>query len=273
MKNITLFSHILNEELLLPGWLNHHKKLFTHGVILNCMSTDRSAEIIRQICPTWEVIDVKYAPGIDILGIQYFEEKYDGWKMALNVSEYLIIDDLQKYVLDLEEAGKVGVCSTGIIIVDRPDDFELNQFKEIDLMKYKDYGYIEQGKAWSGNTENLRQTINLCCRNRLLHRNHNGRYEAGRHRTELDVEVDDKIFVAWLGRGSPELYLHRCNEWSNPPNGVNIWNDPRCFDWYKLKYSQFWSSENDKSVNLFEAIPLYKKYIDSLYSFHSSCSS
>ena len=51
----TVLSHIYNEEYLLPLWLNHHKKHFDHGIIIDYNSTDHSVEIIREICPTWEV--------------------------------------------------------------------------------------------------------------------------------------------------------------------------------------------------------------------------
>lgn len=230
------------------------------------MSTDRSVEIIKEICPTWEIFDVKNTLGVDISGIQHFEQKYDGWKMALNISEYLIIDDLQSYIKKLEQEGLIGVRSTGVILVDRPDNFSLHQFNQIDLITKKDYGYLEQGKAWSGNIEDISETTDFVFRSRLLHRNYHGRYHAGRHQTELDVEIDPNLYVAWFGRGSPELYRHRCKEWSNPPNTFTLWGETgRCFPWYEDKYIEFWKSENKKSVDIFEQIPNYKKYLDHLY--------
>lgn len=276
-----LFAHILNEELLLPCWLHHHKKLFQHGVIINCMSTDRSVEIIKQICPTWEIFDTKNTPGVDILGIEKLEEKYTGWKMALNVSEFLIIDNLDKYIQKLEQKGVIGVRSTGVIIVDRPNEFDIKQFEDDEFIYKKDYGYFEQGKAWNGDSSNLFATTEETFRSRLFHRNHNGRYTSGRHNTELDVEIDPELFVAWIGRGSPELYLHRCNVWSNPPNGITLWGETgKCFSWYSEKSQQFWESENQKSQNLFELSKLYFDYIHHLKSLlrdtsnilnHSKC--
>ena len=50
-----LFSHIYNEEYLLPYWLNHHKKIFNHGVIIDNFSTDKSVDIIKSIVPDWEI--------------------------------------------------------------------------------------------------------------------------------------------------------------------------------------------------------------------------
>ena len=52
----TLISHFYNEEYMLPWFLNHHKQIFDHGVMIDYHSTDRSREIIKEICPTWEVV-------------------------------------------------------------------------------------------------------------------------------------------------------------------------------------------------------------------------
>ena len=53
----TIISHFYNEEYLLPFWLKHHSKMFDHGILIDYNSTDRSVDIIREICPTWEIID------------------------------------------------------------------------------------------------------------------------------------------------------------------------------------------------------------------------
>ena len=45
---LTVISGIYNEEYLLPFWLEHHRKIFDHGVIVDWHSTDRSLEIIRE---------------------------------------------------------------------------------------------------------------------------------------------------------------------------------------------------------------------------------
>src|SRR5436853_1947529 len=145
----TLISHILNEEILLPSWLHHHKKLFTHGVILDCGSTDKSIDIIREMCPTWEIHDVSKEdishPNLDVNMVQVEETKIEGWKMCLNVSEYLIIDDLEKYLLNLEckNPKVIGVRATGVTLVDRIDDTNLDQFADPNLLLKKDFGYLE----------------------------------------------------------------------------------------------------------------------------------
>ncbi len=53
----TIISHFYNEEYLLPWWLEHHKKYFNHGIMINYASTDNSVSIIKQICPDWTAIE------------------------------------------------------------------------------------------------------------------------------------------------------------------------------------------------------------------------
>ena len=52
---LTVISHIFNEEYLLPFWLENHKNMFDHGIIIDYCSTDSSVEIIKKYCPTWEL--------------------------------------------------------------------------------------------------------------------------------------------------------------------------------------------------------------------------
>ena len=52
----TIISHFYNEEYLLPWWLNHHKDMFDHGIMIDYDSTDNSVEIIKSICPKWTIV-------------------------------------------------------------------------------------------------------------------------------------------------------------------------------------------------------------------------
>lgn len=52
----TIISHFYNEEFLLPLWLEHHKQFFEFGVMVDYNSTDRSVEIIKDICPHWQIL-------------------------------------------------------------------------------------------------------------------------------------------------------------------------------------------------------------------------
>ena len=88
----TVISHFYNEEFLLPWWLKHHKHIFDHGIMIDYQSTDRSIEIIREICPTWDIIPSRnpHFNGNDIdAEVMDIEKTLDGWRMALNITEFL----------------------------------------------------------------------------------------------------------------------------------------------------------------------------------------
>lgn len=91
----TLISHFYNEEYLLPWFLTHHKQIFDHGIMIDYHSTDRSVEIIKEICPTWDIVTSRnvdfQADNIDI-EVMEIEKNIDGWKIALNVTEQMIGD-------------------------------------------------------------------------------------------------------------------------------------------------------------------------------------
>jgi len=88
----TVITHFYNEEYLLPWWLNHHKKYFDHGIMIDYNSTDRSVEIIKEICPTWEIHTTKnqyfYPPDIEPEILEY-EKNIQGWRVVLNTTEFL----------------------------------------------------------------------------------------------------------------------------------------------------------------------------------------
>lgn len=88
----TVVCHFFNEEFLLPWWLKHHKNVFDHGIMIDYASTDRSCELIREICPTWEIRPSrnKFFESVAIdREVMDIERKLLGWRMALNVTEFL----------------------------------------------------------------------------------------------------------------------------------------------------------------------------------------
>lgn len=90
--NKTVISHFYNEEYLLPWWLKHHKKIFDHGILIDYNSTDSSVEVIKEICPTWEIVKTRneYFSASDVDSEVVDIEKFtSGWKIALNTTEFL----------------------------------------------------------------------------------------------------------------------------------------------------------------------------------------
>ena len=91
----TIISHFYNEEYLLPWWLNHHKKYFDYGLMINYASTDRSVEIINKICPDWKVVDSvnkEFAAKDCDEEVEHYEKRISGWKICLNITEFLVGD-------------------------------------------------------------------------------------------------------------------------------------------------------------------------------------
>ena len=123
----TLISHFYNEEYMLPWFLNHHKHIFDHGVMIDYHSTDRSVEIIKEICPTWDIVTSRnldfQADNIDT-EVMEIEKNIDGWKIALNVTEqmigdYSILDDQPRQWL-LPTVFMVDTNRENLVTQDRP---------------------------------------------------------------------------------------------------------------------------------------------------------
>jgi hypothetical protein len=99
----TVLMTFYNEEYLLPWWINHHKKLFEHGILIDYHSTDRSYEICKELCPpNWQIVKSMNndfaSDGIDS-EYQYYEKTVGGFKMPLTTAEFLLTP-LPLYELD-----------------------------------------------------------------------------------------------------------------------------------------------------------------------------
>lgn len=100
----TIITHFYNEEYLLPWWLEHHKKYFDFGVLIDYASTDNSVNIIKEICPHWQVVPSIYREFDSSLQneeIIFYESQLTGWRIALTVTEF-IVGNLNKLMHTLE---------------------------------------------------------------------------------------------------------------------------------------------------------------------------
>lgn len=94
-----ILTHFYNEEFLLPWWLEHHKKYFDFGVLIDWGSTDRSVEIIRDICPHWQVHGSKFEK-FDSHHLEWEMMGYERqipsgfWRLSIPVAEFLVGDIL-----------------------------------------------------------------------------------------------------------------------------------------------------------------------------------
>lgn len=133
----TILCHFYNEEYMLPWFLNHHKQIFDHGVMIDYHSTDRSAEIIREICPTWDIVvsrNLDFQADMIDVEVNDIERNIDGWKICLNVTEQLIGDYT---VMDTSAINEVYIPSIFMVDTDREHLVDPNT----PLYKQKHYGF------------------------------------------------------------------------------------------------------------------------------------
>lgn len=133
----TILSHFYNEEYLLPFWLNHHKKYFDHGIMINYGSTDSSVDIIKEICPNWEILDTRYeyfyAPWVEEEIVE-LEKNIEGWRMVVNTTEFLF----GNYDLLTDTYVNTQYLISSHVMVDTTEQ-EFTEIKE-DLFKERQFG-------------------------------------------------------------------------------------------------------------------------------------
>jgi len=160
-----LISSFFNEEYLLPWWLEHHKKMFKHGVLVNYFSTDKSVEIIKEICPNWEIRNTKnkdwdFADNDNEW--MEIEREFDGYKLILTTTEFLMsVPELP--------TKPTALAIPMMRMVDNEPDKKPTYDKPLVEQKYIGF------KDKSAN------------KYRFLHNYPDGRYSVGRHSTEHKI--------------------------------------------------------------------------------------
>lgn len=92
MARKTILCHFYNEEWILPFWLKHHREIFDHGIMIDYHSTDRSVEIIKEYCPTWEIHTSRnsdFSPHPVDVEVMDYERPLTDWRVCLNATEFL----------------------------------------------------------------------------------------------------------------------------------------------------------------------------------------
>lgn len=113
----TIIAHFYNEEYLLPFWLSHHKKMFDNGIMIDYDSTDDSVSLIKEICPEWKIIKSEnrnfHAENVN-LECEKIEKDIDGWRIVLNITEFLI-GDLNKNCVSLPHTKSLLIPSATMV--------------------------------------------------------------------------------------------------------------------------------------------------------------
>lgn len=117
----------LQRRIFIKPFLKHHVHLFDEGIIIDYKSTDKTIEIARKIAPHWKVVSPnipRFHGSGDVHNIHHVERSVNGWKMSLNITEFLFTDDLKKTLKNFEKEHPemIGIRTNGINIVDKIED-------------------------------------------------------------------------------------------------------------------------------------------------------
>jgi len=189
----TIITHFYNEEYLLPWWLEHHKKYFDFGVLIDYDSTDRSVEICKEICPTWQVVksvNKEFGAWQIDAEVMAYERQFGGWRIALNVTEFLV-GNVNELMHDRDEATQYLIPS--ISFFDWDPEGSLN--KTIPIWEQKTFG-IHYNDDF------------LTRRSRSLHNFSDIQYDAGRHFPKFNCE-EAILFHYANCISSPEMVKRR----------------------------------------------------------------
>ncbi len=180
----TVICHFYNESYLLPWWLKHHIRLFDHGVMIDHGSTDDSADHVRQLAPHWRLVRSRlthfdaYLTDFEVMG---YEQEMPGWKMALNVTEFLMPTvPLEAIERQLNANGRTGCACSGIVIVDHDCATPPSADQPLPLQKH--WG-IDDNAVRVPAERTARGQTPQPMRNRFYHRNAVGMYHPGRHQS------------------------------------------------------------------------------------------
>jgi hypothetical protein len=189
----TIITHFYNEEYLLPWWLHHHKKYFDHGILIDYDSTDRSVEICKEICPTWQVVksfNKEFGAWQIDHEVMSYERQFEGWRIALNVTEFLL-GNFNELMHDRKERTQYLIPS--ISFFDWNPQGTLNQDKPLWEQKYHGIDY---------------KTDFMTRRARSLHNFNDIQYDAGRHYS--NYTCDTAIIFHYANCiSSPEMLARR----------------------------------------------------------------
>lgn len=178
----TVICHFFNEEYLLPWWLKHHLALFDYGVLINHGSTDNSVEICRTLAPHWRIVPshlTHFDAYLTDFEVMSYEKELPGWKIALNVTEFLMSSlPLSEIEIYLTQANKSGCGASGMLMVDEHTGSVLDHGIPLPLQQH--FG-IDDNAIVDGTHRHALGISQAPQRNRFYHRLPVGMYTPGRH--------------------------------------------------------------------------------------------
>jgi len=182
---LTLITNIYNEaSLLLADWLVWHKRFFDHLIVLDYNSDDGSIELIKTIWSTAEIhsTEEEFGAWANDEKIMQLERTVQGWKMALNTTEYLLTDP--KPYMDVYKGYAIGCRS--VIMVDGVEEHN-KTLVDSPLVFQRHNGYLDNPDTPSSR------------RWRFMHNFADGAYHVGRHYTNHPHTHEPDMLIKWMG--------------------------------------------------------------------------
>jgi hypothetical protein len=195
IKNLTLICHFYNEEYLLPWWLSHHSKIAANGILINYNSTDSSVDLCKKIAPHWKIVNSKNkyfaAEAVDLEVMEY-EKCNPGWKLTLNVTEFLFISSSQVNNIFNNIKTPLALALRGVAMIAEEEQNNLMGVYEKTIFSQFRHGLSEEIYS--------HETGLMTMRSRILHSYSTGKYYIGRHFSEhATVTLKDTPLILWYG--------------------------------------------------------------------------
>ena len=179
---LTLITHVYNESYFIPFWLQHHKKLFDHLIVIDYHSTDNTVELCHTLWPGCDVRpsqNTMFDAAIVDEEVMQIESTLEGVKIVLNVTEFLFCKrHLHTLFADQEQHSyMIPTYSPYSVRIYNPTTLhELfrNLFNS-DVTYHTDRGH------------------------RQLHNYATGNYSIGRHGTSNPHTHTESLFIMWFG--------------------------------------------------------------------------
>lgn len=182
-------SHVWNEELLMPGFINWHKQIgFDSFTIIDHRSTDRTVGIIKEMASDWKIIPSRlewFSASENDHEVSEVEASLptspEDFKIVLNVTEWLWtphfkekLEAAWRLAPDLQAFG-----SRSVSLVDIGAN-EVNPFLQTN-------GYIDYENGVNGSR-----------RWRFAHNQDYGHYQIGRHGVDLPhTTMPEWLILYW----------------------------------------------------------------------------
>jgi hypothetical protein len=242
--NATVICHFYNEQYLLPWWLNHHKPIFKHGIMIDYASTDSSCRLIADICPHWTIVQSRnehfQVAAID-REIEDIISDVSGPKLVLNATEFLYGDYQQLYDLGAPGQDATVAIPCGFVI-------------ESSFGKTYDHSrpLLEQCPWYGMNYQSRGGEYRQC---RLAHAITVG-YTVGRH---YWPRTTDRLMIYWHGFApwNEEAIARRLQIGPRVPDGDIHGNIGLIHRYDRVQLMQLWQEWLDQSQPMDEEIAHY----------------